>query len=341
MCDRIAGARPPAGGDGRSARRRSTSTPTRFWDALAEDFNTPRAWAALSAWIRSREPACSTAVRRSARAICARCSGPSASRTCWRRAPTTAPRRRRRRSLEERQAAKDAQGLRRARTRSATSSPPRAGRSATRAEGAAARTAQAVIVYGRNAVREALRGRRKVSRVWADTSAAREPWLRGVQLEERRRRTSSSRSAGRRTTRASAPTPATTPTPTRTALLADDDALVVVLDEIQDPRNLGAVCRVAETAGRRGPRDPRAPRGPGDAGRLQDVGRRRRAPARRPRAQHRRLPGHRARRRRLDLRRRRRRRSLRPAGLLRAQGPGARSRRAEGCARGWRTRATS
>src|SRR3954463_1191780 len=36
------------------------------------------------------------------------------------------------------------------------------------------------------------------------------------------------------------------------ALLEPDDALVVVLDQIQDPRNLGAVARVAEAAGASG-----------------------------------------------------------------------------------------
>ncbi len=36
------------------------------------------------------------------------------------------------------------------------------------------------------------------------------------------------------------------------ALLKPDDALVIVLDEIQDPHNLGAVCRVAECAGAAG-----------------------------------------------------------------------------------------
>src|SRR4051812_10662 len=35
-------------------------------------------------------------------------------------------------------------------------------------------------------------------------------------------------------------------------LLGPDDALVVVLDQIQDPRNLGAVARVAEVAGASG-----------------------------------------------------------------------------------------
>jgi 23S rRNA (guanosine2251-2'-O)-methyltransferase len=35
-------------------------------------------------------------------------------------------------------------------------------------------------------------------------------------------------------------------------LLDDDDALVVALDEVQDPHNLGAVCRSAEVAGASG-----------------------------------------------------------------------------------------
>ena len=36
------------------------------------------------------------------------------------------------------------------------------------------------------------------------------------------------------------------------SLLADEDALVIALDEVQDPHNLGAVCRVAEVAGAAG-----------------------------------------------------------------------------------------
>src|SRR5690242_16080496 len=40
------------------------------------------------------------------------------------------------------------------------------------------------VVYGRNPVFEALRaGRREVRRIWATSSAAKEPWLEGVHLE--------------------------------------------------------------------------------------------------------------------------------------------------------------
>jgi 23S rRNA (guanosine2251-2'-O)-methyltransferase len=109
-----------------------------------------------------------------------------------------------------------------------------------------------VIVYGRNAVREALRGKRRVTRVWADKSAAREPWLEGVDYK----------------TVAPADLELMCGSPDHQGVCADagdypyagagslitasDDALVVVLDEVQDPRNLGAVCRVAETAGAAG-----------------------------------------------------------------------------------------
>ena len=109
-----------------------------------------------------------------------------------------------------------------------------------------------MIVYGRNAVREALRGRRRVSRVWADSRAARESWLAGVPHKEV----------------ASADLEALCGSPDHQGVCADagdypytdagallasgEDALVVVLDEVQDPRNLGAVCRVAEAAGAAG-----------------------------------------------------------------------------------------
>jgi 23S rRNA (guanosine2251-2'-O)-methyltransferase len=109
-----------------------------------------------------------------------------------------------------------------------------------------------VIVYGRNPVREALRGRRAVSRVWADRDAAREPWLRGVELKEV--------STGDLEHLCGSPDhqgvcadAGDYPYAEAAALInASDQALVVVLDEVQDPRNLGAVARVAEAAGAAG-----------------------------------------------------------------------------------------
>jgi 23S rRNA (guanosine2251-2'-O)-methyltransferase len=108
-----------------------------------------------------------------------------------------------------------------------------------------------MIVYGRQPVREALRGRRSVERVWATEGAARAEWLDRVAIE----RTSGERIASL------AETPdhqgicaevASYPYARAGELLGPEDALVVALDEVQDPRNLGAVCRVAECAGAAG-----------------------------------------------------------------------------------------
>jgi 23S rRNA (guanosine2251-2'-O)-methyltransferase len=108
-----------------------------------------------------------------------------------------------------------------------------------------------VIVYGRNPVREALRGRRKVERVWATAGAGREDWLGGVAVEpadneELERLCGSPDHQG--ICAQAAPYPYADPG----SLLAAEDALVLVLDQIQDPRNLGAICRVAESAGAAG-----------------------------------------------------------------------------------------
>ena len=40
-----------------------------------------------------------------------------------------------------------------------------------------------MIVYGRNPVREAIRGPRPVHRAWATKNAAREPWLAGAAVQ--------------------------------------------------------------------------------------------------------------------------------------------------------------
>jgi 23S rRNA (guanosine2251-2'-O)-methyltransferase len=108
-----------------------------------------------------------------------------------------------------------------------------------------------VIVYGRNPVREALRGRRRVERVWATPSAAREEWLSGVPVEsaDDGRLEELCGSADHQGICAQTePYPYADPG----ALLGAADALVLVLDQVQDPRNLGAICRVAESAGAAG-----------------------------------------------------------------------------------------
>jgi 23S rRNA (guanosine2251-2'-O)-methyltransferase len=107
------------------------------------------------------------------------------------------------------------------------------------------------VVYGRNPVREALRGRRRVHRVWAARQALGEPWLgeapvRSAAEEEIERLCGSPDHQG--VCAEVDPYPYTD----AAELLASDDALVVCLDQIQDPRNLGAVCRVAECAGAAG-----------------------------------------------------------------------------------------
>jgi 23S rRNA (guanosine2251-2'-O)-methyltransferase len=106
-----------------------------------------------------------------------------------------------------------------------------------------------VIVYGRNAVHEALRGRRRVFRTWATKNAAREPWLEDPVIVSPDELTELCGSPDHQGVCAEVEEyryadPA--------SLLAADDAIVVALDEVQDPRNLGAVCRVAECAGAAG-----------------------------------------------------------------------------------------
>jgi 23S rRNA (guanosine2251-2'-O)-methyltransferase len=105
-----------------------------------------------------------------------------------------------------------------------------------------------VIVYGRNPVREALRGRRRVNRVYATERAAREVFLGDVECEraepwEIQERCDSADHQG-----ICAEVQAY-PYAEADDLLAEEDALVICLDEVQDPHNLGAVCRVAEAAG--------------------------------------------------------------------------------------------
>lgn len=93
------------------------------------------------------------------------------------------------------------------------------------------------IIYGRRPVEEAERGKRRVHRVWKAPEASSEelerlcgsPDHQGVVAEVD-------------------PYPYADPN----ALLKREGALLVALDQVQDPRNLGAVCRSAEFAGAAG-----------------------------------------------------------------------------------------
>jgi 23S rRNA (guanosine2251-2'-O)-methyltransferase len=112
-----------------------------------------------------------------------------------------------------------------------------------------------VILYGRHPVAEALRGRRgpSVKEIWALGGALREPFLERA------------RAAGVRVHGASAPDierrcgsaahqgvcAHVGPYPYADAhrLLAVPEAVIVALDQVQDPQNLGSICRTAECAG--------------------------------------------------------------------------------------------
>ncbi len=93
------------------------------------------------------------------------------------------------------------------------------------------------VVYGKRAVAEAERGWRAVRRVWRAPEATAEelerlcgsPDHQGVVAEVD-------------------PYPYADPA----AMLRREGALIVALDQVQDPRNLGAVCRSAEFAGAAG-----------------------------------------------------------------------------------------
>jgi 23S rRNA (guanosine2251-2'-O)-methyltransferase len=93
------------------------------------------------------------------------------------------------------------------------------------------------IIYGKQPVTEAERGRRRVQRVWRapETSAGElerlcgSPDHQGVVAEVE-----------------------TYPYAGSSELLKKENALLVALDQVQDPRNLGAVARSAEAAGAAG-----------------------------------------------------------------------------------------
>jgi 23S rRNA (guanosine2251-2'-O)-methyltransferase len=105
-----------------------------------------------------------------------------------------------------------------------------------------------VIVYGRNAVREALRGPRRVGRVWATKGAAPE----GVPSVALTDPADVARRCGSDAHQGICAEVSDYVYADAGQLLAEPEPLIVVLDEITDPQNLGAVCRTAECAGATG-----------------------------------------------------------------------------------------
>ena len=106
-----------------------------------------------------------------------------------------------------------------------------------------------MIVYGRQPVRELIdAGRRPVHRVWATAGAAREPWLEGVPVEIVDA-DAVTRHAGSDAHQGVCGEAGSYPYVDADELLAGEEPLLVALDEVQDPQNLGAICRTAECAG--------------------------------------------------------------------------------------------
>jgi 23S rRNA (guanosine2251-2'-O)-methyltransferase len=109
-----------------------------------------------------------------------------------------------------------------------------------------------MILYGRNPIREALRAqRRRVRRVWATRRAADEPWLRGVDVIEARPEQIEER-CGSSAHQGICAEADPYPYADVAELLAAPDPLIVALDELEDPQNVGAICRTAECVGATG-----------------------------------------------------------------------------------------
>ena len=109
-------------------------------------------------------------------------------------------------------------------------------------------------VYGRRAVREALRGRREVLELWATERAVKaEPWLSGdgLHLHVKAER-ELSEALGSRDHQGVLAWCEPFRYADASELAAVERPLLACLDQVSDPHNLGAVCRSAEGAGATG-----------------------------------------------------------------------------------------
>jgi 23S rRNA (guanosine2251-2'-O)-methyltransferase len=107
-----------------------------------------------------------------------------------------------------------------------------------------------MIIYGRNAVREALSGRRSatVGEILAIDAVAREKWLAGLDV----RRASPAeieRACGSGEHQGVCAVVGEFPYAGTEELIVKDGCFILALDEVQDPQNLGAICRTAECVG--------------------------------------------------------------------------------------------
>src|ERR1700712_3705690 len=114
-----------------------------------------------------------------------------------------------------------------------------------------ARLMTSQFIYGVQPVAEAERGRRRVHKVW------RAPETPPAELE---------RLCGSPDHQGVVAEVDPYPYGDAGGMLRKPDALIVALDQVQDPRNLGAVCRSAESAGGGGVGVPGGGGGEGGAG---------------------------------------------------------------------------
>ena len=109
-----------------------------------------------------------------------------------------------------------------------------------------------MIVYGRQPVRELLRARRRrVSRIWAtQRTAAEESWADApIEIADAGR---IAQLAGSDAHQGVCAETEGYPYVGAAELLAAGEPLLIALDEVQDPQNLGAIARTAEVAGATG-----------------------------------------------------------------------------------------
>ncbi len=111
-----------------------------------------------------------------------------------------------------------------------------------------------MIIYGRNPVREALRGPRHVQRIWAAAGAEQgESWLSEADLALIRSEPQElERLCGSTAHQGVCAEVEPYRYASEEAMLARADSLIIALDQVQDPQNLGAICRTAECAGATG-----------------------------------------------------------------------------------------